>query len=95
MRFIKSYISLLLLLKTSTTTTNSTATDSNHNRKRARTQVDNKLNVMNETEPPAKKVRPNLPENNAKKSTQKLSSCIYGIHDICCKIYASICLIHL
>ena len=79
----------------STTTTNSTTTDSNHNRKRARTQDDNKLNVLNETEPPAKKLRPNLRENNAKKSTQELSSRIYGIYNICCKIHISICLIHL
>ena len=61
----------------STTTKNLTATDSNPSRKRARSQINNKLAVLNETEPPAKKVRLNLAEINAKKSTLQLSSCIY------------------
>ena len=58
----------------STTTINSKATDSNHDRKIVRSQINNKLDAMNETEPSAKKVRFNLTKINAMKSRPQLSS---------------------
>ena len=74
-----SYIlqQFLSLLKISTTTTNSTATDSNLNRKRVRSEINSKLDVMHETELPAKEVRLNLAGINAKKSTPELTSCVH------------------